>query len=190
MNANWLPIASFVISLLAIPTLMGLIWKDVWERKKENSEKRKAEKKKELQENVREVIKEENKPIKESIEEIDKKLDLVSDGTLCSLRNDIKNCYYECLEKGYRNDYDFQNIHDLYEAYENLGGNSFITDIMVRFDRLPPKDEFKKIQAEKEKIKEVNNKILTIPNQQIRVQKVPAAGKQVKHAKGGASNGE
>ena len=65
------------------------------------------------------------------------------------IRNDIKNCYYESLEKGYRNDYDFKNIHDLYEAYKNLGGNSFIEDIMVRFDKLPPKDVYKK-ELEKE----------------------------------------
>lgn len=189
MDTSWLPVVSFVFSLLAIPTLAGLIWKDIYERKKENSEKRKKEKKKEFQENVREVIKEENKPIKDSIGEIDKKIDLVSDGTLCSLRNDIKNCYYDCLEKGYRNDYDFQNIHDLYEAYKNLGGNSFITDIMIRFDKLPPKDEYKKTQAEKEQ-ETNNNKSIIVPKPQIRVQKVSVLGKQIKNLKGGASSGE
>ena len=189
MDTSWLPIVSFVFSMLAIPTFAGLIWKDIYERKKENSEKRKKEKKEEFQENVREVIKEENKPIKDSIKEIDKKIDLVSDGTLCSLRNDIKNCYYDCLEKGYRNDYDFQNIHDLYEAYKGLGGNSFITDIMIRFDKLPPKDEYRKMQAEKEQEAKINKPTI-VPKPQIRVQKVPVSGKQIKNLKGGASNGE
>ena len=149
MDTNWISIVSLIVSIVAIPTLTGLVWKDIYNKRKENSEAKKAERKREFQENVREVIRAENKPIKEKIDCIDEKLDKVSDGTLSTLRNDIKNCYYESLEKGYRNDYDFKNIHDLYDDYKNLGGNSFIEDIMVRFDKLPPKDVYKK-ELEKE----------------------------------------
>ena len=139
---QWYQVISLIVSIFAIPTLIGLIWKDIFEKRKENSEKQKAKRRAEFQENVREVIREENEPIKETIDCIDKKLDKVSDGTLCTLRNDIKDCFYGCVDKGYRNDYDFKNIHDLYEAYSNLNGNSFIEDIMIRFDALPSKEEF------------------------------------------------
>ena len=151
MDTSWLPIVSLIISSLAIPTLAGLIWKDLHDKKKENSEVKKQQRKAEFQENVREVIKEELKPLNETVETMDKKIDLVADGTTSSLRNNIKDCFYRCSEKGYRNDYDFKNIHSLYKSYQNLHGNSFIYDIMHLFDSLPPKEDFLKKQAEKEK---------------------------------------
>lgn len=38
-------------------------------------------------------------------------------------------------------------MHDMYEAYRALKGNSYIDDIMHRFDDLPPK-EVKKHEEE------------------------------------------
>ena len=60
----------------------------------------------------------------------------IGGGTLSSLRNDILTCYYRCVEKGYRNDWDYTNIHDLYKSYSELHGNSFVADVMERFDNL------------------------------------------------------
>ncbi len=71
-------------------------------------------------------------------------LKCISNGTLSGLRNDILNCYYRCLDKHYRNDWDYTNIHDLYESYTALGGNSFIADVMDRFDKLPTKEQWEK----------------------------------------------
>lgn len=65
----------------------------------------------------------------------------MSEGELSSLRNDILTCYYRCREKGYRGDWDYTNIHDLYDAYKQLHGNSFIDDVMKRFEALPAKEE-------------------------------------------------
>lgn len=79
--------------------------------------------------------------LKARIDPISERLDRLSDGTLSSLRNDILTCYYRCREKGYRGDWDYTNIHDLYEAYKELHGNSFIDDVMKRFDALPAKEE-------------------------------------------------
>jgi hypothetical protein len=171
---DWFTVVSFIVSALSIPTLIGLVWKELIDKRKENSEERKKKRKEEFQENVREVIRAENEPIKKSINEMNNKVGLVSEGTLCSLRNDIKDCYYDCVEKGYRNDYDFQNIHDLYEAYISLGGNSFISDIMKRFDKIPSKDEYKKMQEEKE----ATQKTMNAPKTQIIVKKIPVPGKQ------------
>ena len=79
-------------------------------------------------------------PISKKIDKIDAKLEATAEGTLASLRNDILTLYYKCCEKGYRNDYDYQNIHEMYDAYKELDGNSFIADVMERFDALPVKE--------------------------------------------------
>lgn len=42
--------------------------------------------------------------LSQRIDPINAKLDILSDGTLSSLRNDILTCYYRCREKGYRGD--------------------------------------------------------------------------------------
>lgn len=142
-----------VITILAIPSTIGLLWKYLFDRKVKRSEEYKKLKKKEFQDNVREVIREEVKsevePLNDKIDKVVKqnekmtnKLELVGDGTLCSLRDDILSSYYKCSEKKYRNDYDYQNIHDLYEAYKNLDGNSFVADVISRFDALPTKEEY------------------------------------------------
>lgn len=89
-------------------------------------------------------------PLDSKINQINSKLTATSAGTLATLRNDILTCYYRCSEKGYRNDYDYQNIHDLYEAYVALDGNSFVADIMNRFDNLPIKEEVKKARKKQQ----------------------------------------
>ena len=112
------------------------------EAKKEQAEKKELESlrdEKIRQERIND-IKEILKPISNKIDKIDKKLDATAEGTLASLRNDILTLYYKCCEKGYRNDYDYQNIHEMYDAYQELDGNSFIADIMKRFDELPVKE--------------------------------------------------
>ena len=157
MDTTWLTVTSFICSTLAIPTVIGLIWKDIHDKKKENSEEKKRKRKEEFQNNIREVIQEELKPLNDKIETMDQKIDLVADGTTSDLRNNIKDCFYRCHEKGYRNDYDFKNIHALYNSYHNLHGNSFIDDIMNRFDSLPPKEDFLKKKAEEEKSYNLKN---------------------------------
>lgn len=156
MDTSWVPVVSLIISILSLPTLVGLFWKDFHDKKKAESEENKKKKQKELRDNVRAVVSDEIQPIKESVDKIDKKIDLVSEGTLCTLRNDIKNCFYECVSKGYRNDYDYQNIHDLYDAYKQLGGNSFIEDVMYRFDKLTPKEEFIRYKSGYDKDKQTD----------------------------------
>jgi len=84
------------------------------------------------------------KMIDDKVSPMSKKLDAIGDGTLSSLRNDILTCYYKCVDKGYRNDYDYTNVHDMYESYYNLNGNSFVADVMKRFDELPTKEDWEK----------------------------------------------
>ena len=157
MDTTWITIVSFIITLTAFPTLVGIFWKEIFQNRKEKSAEAKKKRREELQASVREVIQEELKPVDESIKRLDKKVELVADGTVSSLRNDIKDCFYKCSEKGFRSDYDYKNIHSLYASYKNLGGNSFIDDIIHRFDALPPHDEFIKHTKDNHTIQHEDN---------------------------------
>lgn len=126
-------------------------------------EKRRDERKRE----IKEVVEESTKPISESIgricikvDDVNKQLAKVEDGTLSTLRNDILTCYYKCCEKGYRNDYDYENVHHMFESYDELNGNSFIKDVVGRFDELPTKEEFKANAAKKKATAKKPKKVL------------------------------
>ncbi len=115
-------------------------------------EKRRDERKQE----IREIVVESVQPINAQINDLSSKVDginnqlkKVEDGALSTLRNDILTCYYRCAEKGYCNDYDYTNIHHMYESYEALKGNSFVADIIKRFDKLPRKEDAKKKKTSK-----------------------------------------
>lgn len=117
------------------------------EEERKNSEQRiseslRRERREEITAIVSKVIEEKTEPISGDVKRLNEKLDKVSDGTLSTLRNDITKCYYNCVEKGYRNDYDYQNVHHMYDSYRELNGNSYIADVVDRFDKLPTKEEF------------------------------------------------
>lgn len=148
---EWLITVISLIGSTIITTIVGLIVKVTlskeFDKQKEltilREEREKIERKRELTQDLMSQL----KPIENKLDEMSNKLTEATEGTLSSLRNDILTCYYRCREKGYRNDYDYQNIHDLFDAYEGLGGNSFIRDVMGRFDRLPIKEDVKDIDA-------------------------------------------
>ncbi len=50
-----------------------------------------------------------------------------SNALQASLRNSILNLYYKCTERGSITMFEKQNVTMLYENYENLKGNSFIS---------------------------------------------------------------
>lgn len=117
-------------------------------RHKERREERKQE--------IREIVVESVEPINAQINDISNKVDgindqlkKVEDGALSTLRNDILTCYYRCTEKGYCNDYDYTNIHHMYESYDALKGNSFVADVVKRFDKLPRREDVKKKKSNK-----------------------------------------
>jgi hypothetical protein len=140
--SNWLPIVSLIVTCLGIPTLATLAVTDAYKRKKENSQKVKDAKKKEWMDGVRQAVKEETDPIRVDIKDIKHQLELNSAGTLASLRNDLLDCYYECCDKGYRTSDDIKNWQDMLIAYHNLGGNSFITEINILFEKLDSEEQY------------------------------------------------
>jgi hypothetical protein len=142
-------IVSLIISCLGIPTLATLLVTDIHNKRKENSQQAKDVKKKELMDGVKEVVKEEIQPIKDDIKDIKLKVELSSAGTLASLRNDLLDCYYECCNKGYRTADDIKNWQDMLEAYHNLGGNSFITEINLLFSKLDSEEQHKEKMKKK-----------------------------------------
>jgi len=129
-------------------------------REKEDKDRReledfrqKAREAKEARERVEE-LKAAMAPITEKLEALAEKQEKGLEGILCTLRNDITMCYYKCDSKGYRNDYDYTNIHDMYEAYAALDGNSYVADLMRRFDDLPPKEDTVPTKVVERKVKE------------------------------------
>lgn len=133
MIPNWLSI----VLALGGSTLCGLIVTGIW-----NFLNKKALKNKELQEKDKtdELI----KTIKDNSKPLEEKIDLIALGTQATLRNDLLNCYYACDKKGYKTHEDIQNFADMYEAYHNLHGNSFIEQTAKIFARLPTEEEYKR----------------------------------------------
>ena len=133
---------------------------------KEEQIKRQAQELEELrakqeQEALEKFIKE---AIRSETEPLGKKLDAVANGTLSGLRNSILTCYYKCLEKGYRNDWDYQNVHHLNDSYLDLNGNSYVADVMRRFDELPTKEDWLKAKAKKKAPAKKSTKKILVEN--------------------------
>ena len=137
MDLQWIQIASLVISTLSIPTIAALIWKDLYEKRKADKNKMQELRSQENIKTIRNIIKEEISSIENKIDTISTDLKLVGKGTLSSLRNDILKSYYDCVLKGYRTQDDSENFREMYQAYKNLGGNSFIDeDIVPSFEKI------------------------------------------------------
>ena len=130
---DWLSI----VLALGGSTLCSLIVTTIWNKiAKHNRKIQDLQDKKKTNELIA-TIKENNKPIEE-------KIDLIALGTQATLRNDLLNCYYACDKKGYKTNEDIQNFADMYEAYHNLHGNSFIEQTAKIFAKLPTEEEFKR----------------------------------------------
>ena len=82
--------------------------------------------------------------IKSNTKPLEEKIDLIALGTQATLRNDLLNCYYACEKKGYKTHEDIQNFADMYEAYHDLHGNSFIEQTAKIFAHLPTEEEYKR----------------------------------------------
>lgn len=147
----------------AVTTAVGLIItriiKQHYKKKDEEAERvaaelaelkqrRENENREAIRQDMQQIVDKALAPVNKKIDVLMDKVSKTEEGTLSSLRNDILTCYYRCVEKGYRGDWDYENIHHLYEAYDDLNGNSFVKDVMKRFDDLPTKEEYLKQEAE------------------------------------------
>lgn len=69
------------------------------------------------------------KPIRERLFKIKKDNEHERDGLRCLLRNEILKIYYRGRDTKTLTQYEAENFMHLYEAYTNLGGNSFIIQV-------------------------------------------------------------
>lgn len=143
-----------VLSLFGIGTVAKFFWEDKHRKKLEETEEVKRLKKEERRQEIAEIIAETMGPcsdkIVKSIEKIEKRLDLAKQCDLAELRNSLMNIYYTCSAKGYKTEDDSKNYREMHEAYNALGGNSFIdSDVSRWFDALTmkPNDYQGKVQA-------------------------------------------
>ena len=58
-------------------------------------------------------------------------------GIVALLRDRIIGLYNHYLNKGYCPIYARENIHSLYEQYQNLGGNGTVTRLMEEIEKIP-----------------------------------------------------
>lgn len=110
---------------------------------------------------LRKIIQEETSPIKNQLNSLTAQVTKIEGASLSTIRDAITSCYYKCVAKGYRNDYDYENVHHMYENYQELHGNSYINDIIKRFDALPVKEETvptKVVQRKKKVLNENKSK--------------------------------
>ena len=132
-----------LLSILGLGTASSLFWKDAHDKKVQNSEKKKAEIKRERQEEIKSVLDETLAPIIEKQDKIDHSLQLIEDGTRCTLRDTLLKAYKSCSQQLYRTTEETQNWEKLYMAYHRLNGNSFIDDLKVQFEAIDTYEEFK-----------------------------------------------
>jgi len=120
-------------------------------KKEDKAEQEQEEKEKKLEEmqheaykkELREIVNELVQPLNVKLDNLNTVVVKISNGTLDALRDRILSTYYKCVEKGYRAQYDFENIHHMYDDYIALHGNSFVDDVIRKFDNLLSEEEYK-----------------------------------------------
>ena len=148
---EWYQILSLVVSavvsiltLLGFGTVMKFYWEDKHKKKLEETEEAKKRKKEERHKEIIDAVSEIFNPcserIVESVGKIEKRLERAEKCDLAELRNSLMGIYYACNAKGYRTEDDSKNYREMHDAYNSLGGNSFIdSDVSRWFEQLPLK---------------------------------------------------
>ena len=64
-------------------------------------------------------------------------------GIQALLRNEIRQAYKECVNKGYCSLDDMENIQDMYDSYHDLGGNGSVTRLMEKLKEMDTEESKK-----------------------------------------------
>lgn len=78
--------------------------------------------------------------IDERLGKVEDRLEKIAEGTQASLRNNILQLVDSCLARGYITTVDRMNLKDMYNAYHNLGGDTYATERCNLALQLPTKD--------------------------------------------------
>ena len=65
-------------------------------------------------------------------------------GIQALLRNDIRQAYKECVNKGYCSLDDMENIQDMYDSYHALGGNGSVTRLIEKLKKMDTEKSIKR----------------------------------------------
>jgi len=113
---------------------------------KENAEKLakidKQQQEEKLFERMDAIVKKHTDPIDEELQKVEEDLHKVKNGTVDTLRDRILSSYYKCAKKGFYTQYEFENIHHMYDDYVELHGNSFVEKCIKDFDSLDSEEKF------------------------------------------------
>ena len=183
-------IVTLVLSGILIPVCTKLVGRqmtkyfDAKDKEKEDNQKNKEaaekltrkEEKEELIKTVDEVVKSHTDPIDEDLKGIKDKLGKVADGTMDTLRDRILSSYYKCYEKGYRTQYDIDNVEHMNKDYLALNGNTFVAECMEKFKHIPTEKEYEiQLQREAEERKANKKKSGKSKNNKVRLSLAPGA---------------
>ena len=147
-------ILGIIVSVLTLLGL-GVVMKNFWDDKHAEAQASKAEEKekakKERQDEIREVIQEEIKPLQDAITDVDKKVgDVQKDVrklrvSMVTIDRIVMKIALDGYERqGYTSASDRAAWKELYDNYEDLGGNHFkeyVGEWKMRLEALPKKED-------------------------------------------------
>ena len=160
-NVDWATlIVSAVITLLLsgilIPILTAVTGRKITkylDDKEEAKAKAKAESDEALEKTIDKIVEKHTEPIDKELSSIKDKLGKVADGTQDTLRDRILSSYYKCLEKGFRTEYDIENVNHMNRDYLALDGNTFVAECMEKFKNIPTQKEYEIIKQKEAEAK-------------------------------------
>lgn len=144
MNNDLLPVLISIVTCLA-----GLIVSDIYVHIKKTGKKAMDKRAQEQEDKMKALIRE---TMKDSLNEITAEIEDirhdVSDiykkdipdlriAIQASLRDQLTNMFIRCQAQGFRTMRDTENAEHMFTSYKNLGGNSYILELMDEFRGLP-----------------------------------------------------
>lgn len=142
---QWFTIVTGILTILAIPSLCGLLWKDLYTRKKENSESARQAREQKNFEKIREIVQEENAPLRKEISDLTEVTNKMKESDVTLLRDRMQCSLNYCKRQGYRSTSDYANWNELLNSYRSLGGNHFkeyVNSWQQAMEDLPTKEKF------------------------------------------------
>ncbi len=83
------------------------------------------------------LLKEQHHDIKKDREKVEKERAANSKGTRCLLREDLIVYYDKYMQRGTISKHAYENLVDMSDAYEALGGNGTVKKMVEELKRLP-----------------------------------------------------
>ena len=165
---DWItPLISLAGSAIISATIGFIVTKWLtkhFEKKDREQAKVKEAEDKDFEYRIDKIVEKHTEPIDKELASIKEKLSKVADGTQDTLRDRILSSYYKCLEKGYRTEYDIENVNHMNKDYLALNGNTFVAECIEKFKNIPTQKEYeilKAKEAEEAEEAKVNKKTKT-----------------------------